>query len=530
MKNTITSEESFFHYDYVPIGICIIKKDYSIVFWNKCLEGWSGIKRNEILGKNLFELYPYLNSHSYKTRIDMMFKGMPPTVFSALLHKYFFKFKISQSEYQTHSATLMSLPSNNEDKYYTLIAIENQTNLIDRINSYRELKNQAEIEAKKRLEAEARYRFIIQNISDVIWILNLNSGKFTYISPSIFQLRGMTVDEALNESPVAGLTPESAKIVIEKMKIRTPLFIQNPNDIVYNFEELQQYKKDGSIIWIEVLTRYQYNNFGEIEVIGVSRNIDKRKEFEFNLIKSEAKLKELNSTKDKFFSIIAHDLRNPIGNYKQITKMLHEDYDNFSEEERIDFLRVLKESAEHIYELLENLLEWSRSQRDKIVFEPEQFQFKYLVDSILHLLQLSANNKSIQIINHISEELILETDPKLMNTVIRNLISNAIKFTPKGGLIEIGCLIVKLSDDIKSSKNYSEVSIYVKDSGIGMTEDTMSKIFRIDQNTTALGTDNERGTGLGLILCKEFVEKMGGKIWVESEVGKGSTFWFSLPN
>lgn len=228
---------------------------------------------------------------------------------------------------------------------------------------------------------------------------------------------------------------------------------------------------------------------------------------------------ELNATKDRFFSIIAHDLKNPLGNFKNTTKMLVESYRDFSEIDRFQFLDVMKESSENIYSLLENLLEWARSQIGSIPFNPVDLNLKLLSIEIVKLLKSQAENKHIEIQNHIPLSIMLKADANMLQTIIRNLISNAIKFTRENGKIIISAT---------AKKNNFVVS--VSDTGIGISKETTDKLFRIDAEITAPGTNNEKGTGLGLILCKEFIEKHGGKIWADSEVGKGSTFYLTLPN
>ncbi len=232
-------------------------------------------------------------------------------------------------------------------------------------------------------------------------------------------------------------------------------------------------------------------------------------------------LKELNSTKDKFFSIIAHDLRNPLYGFREMSSMLYDNYNHLDAAELKEYLELLKNSSNSIFALLENLLEWSRSQQGLIHFNPIDFNLSFIVNNCIELLNLSATKKRILILNKISDSLTITADPNLITTVIRNLLSNAIKFTPVDGEIEIGMLSV-------DSKSYN--TIYIKDSGIGMTQEIMDKLFKIDKSITSKGTVGETGTGLGLILCREFVEKHNGKIWVESEVGWGSTFYFTLPS
>lgn len=230
-------------------------------------------------------------------------------------------------------------------------------------------------------------------------------------------------------------------------------------------------------------------------------------------------INDLNATKDKFFSIIAHDLRNPLGSFRDITKLLFDMHDDFSSEERIEFLALMKQSADKVYLLLDNLLEWSRSQRGLINYEPIDFNLYDLTQNTIDILQLSASKKELVISNQVNKNYIVYGDTNLINTILRNLISNAVKFTPNKGKVTLDA---NITDE--------GMVIMVKDTGVGLSEDAVSKLFRIDVNTTTLGTSNEKGSGLGLILSKEFVEMHKGRIWVDSTLGEGSSFSFLIPN
>lgn len=229
-------------------------------------------------------------------------------------------------------------------------------------------------------------------------------------------------------------------------------------------------------------------------------------------------LQEVNFTKDKFFSIIAHDLKNPIGNFKSVTTLISESYDDFTEEDRIEFINLLKDSAQNLYSLLENLLQWSRSQRGLIKAEKVVFNLKELTAKLFGLLSHSANAKQISLESNVNEDVKVFADMNLLNTVLRNLISNSIKFTKENGSITLST-----SDDDENT------IISVSDTGVGMEKEKLDKLFRIDVNVSSPGTSNEAGTGLGLVLCKEFIEIQDGSIRVESEQGKGTTFYINLP-
>ncbi|PWA07087.1 tetratricopeptide repeat-containing sensor histidine kinase [Flavobacterium laiguense] len=226
----------------------------------------------------------------------------------------------------------------------------------------------------------------------------------------------------------------------------------------------------------------------------------------------------INSQKDKFFSIIAHDLRGPFNGFLGLSELLAEDLDNMTKEE-IQFAAVsMKSSATNLFQLLENLLEWSRMEQGLIPFTPKENELDTVVSECVVTLQDVANKKDIQISTYIPESMVVYADNNILHAVIRNILSNAIKFTPKGGTIHI-----QAKEDDKNT------TISITDTGIGMNSKMIENIFRLDVQTNRNGTNDEPSTGLGLILCKEFIEKHGGEIWVESEEGKGTTFNIVFP-
>jgi signal transduction histidine kinase len=233
---------------------------------------------------------------------------------------------------------------------------------------------------------------------------------------------------------------------------------------------------------------------------------------------SENELKVLNASKNKFFSIIAHDLKNPFHTVMGYSYLLSKDYEQFTEEERRKFATDIHHSTNNIFRLLQNLLEWSRSQTGRLTFTPRKIEFKRIIDNSVSVLRSLAEQKNISIIFRFEDDLILFADPQMIETVLRNLINNAIKFTPENGLIEI-----------TANQIDHNIHISVKDSGIGISEEDVMNLFRIDSTVKRKGTNNEDGSGLGLILCKEFVTKNNGNIWVNSIPGKGSSFVFTVP-
>ena len=230
-------------------------------------------------------------------------------------------------------------------------------------------------------------------------------------------------------------------------------------------------------------------------------------------------LKALIATKDKFFSIIAHDLRGPLGGFLTLTELLTDESLEISQEQQKELTADLNHSAKNIFRLLENLLEWARMQQGQTNFQPKNINLLELVNESIKPLLDATRNKELDILIAIPADQTVFADSNMMQSVIRNLISNAIKFTAKGGKVEISSGF---------TENRSTV-VVVKDSGIGMDQVIKSNLFKINVNNSRSGTDGELSSGLGLHLCKEFVEKHNGEIWVESEEHKGSSFFFTIP-
>jgi signal transduction histidine kinase len=230
-------------------------------------------------------------------------------------------------------------------------------------------------------------------------------------------------------------------------------------------------------------------------------------------------ISEINASKDKFFSIIAHDLRSPFNSLLGFTQLLVEELSTMDKDQIQQIAVTMRKSATNLYRLLENLLEWSRLQRGLIAFNPEPILLMPKVLADTALIMESANKKEISFNYDIPENLKVYADENMLGGILRNLVSNAVKFTPKSGKVTIAA---------KSMDNAVECS--VSDTGIGMNQEMQENLFNIDVNTSRKGTEKEPSTGLGLILCNEFVGKHGGKLWVESEEGKGSTFHFTLPS
>ncbi len=290
--------------------------------------------------------------------------------------------------------------------------------------------------------------------------------------------------------------------------------------------EFQSLTKNRDKIWAQTTLTPIFDESGEIvKIIAIDTDISKLKHAEAEIYQQKEEietqrdeLQKLNATKDRFFSIIAHDLRGPLGTVINSTGIILENYDLFDDEERKKLLTEIHKSSFVTYNLLENLLNWSRSQRGELKLHRERLDMTLLVSETIELLSVMAANKNIRLESKFSTDFFAYADENTVSAILRNLVSNALKFTQKGGLVSI---------DIKDF-NGIYILIEVCDTGMGIPKEKHEKLFRIDEQTTTLGTNNEKGTGLGLILCSELVQKNEGRIWLESEVNKGTTFFFTL--
>jgi len=264
-----------------------------------------------------------------------------------------------------------------------------------------------------------------------------------------------------------------------------------------------------------LVARLRDMNIAEEQLASQNRKIESQK---MELERQRVELLELNATKDKFFSIIAHDLRSPITTLISLSEVLRTEMGSLTPEQNADILTSLYDLSKNYLKLLDNLLQWSRMQTGRLIAEPEQLNLADVIAEIETLARITAVEKQIRLENRVHESALVFADLNMIRTVLRNLVSNALKYTQGPGAVVI------------SSENlgtYVEVSI--ADTGVGMTPEMIGRLFLLDKTFSTRGTANEKGTGLGLVLCKEFLKKNGGSLRVKSEPGLGSTFYLTLP-
>ena len=369
-------------------------------------------------------------------------------------------------------------------------------------------------EIENRIKAEMQIKKLsiaIEQSPTTILITDIK-GNIEYVNPKFMELTGYSIQEVKGKDTRILKSGKTDKKTIKE------LWQTITSGKIWQGEFINR-KKGGDEFIESALIAPIFDQIGTIiNYIAIKEDVTEKKRQEELIKQKNIQLAELNATKDKFFSIIAHDLRNPFSGILGFSDLLVNSTREYSSQEISQYAGFINQAAQNAYKLLENLLEWARAQTGKIEFKPLETDLNKLVLDIISLLENSAKAKNISINNQVSANLFVFADVNMLNTILRNLITNAIKFTQTNGQITLSSLVQN-----------NEVIITVSDTGVGIDSDTLAKLFNISEKVSHLGTNDEKGTGLGLLLCKEFVLKHGGKIWVESELGKGSDFKFSLP-
>ena len=357
-------------------------------------------------------------------------------------------------------------------------------------------------------ESEAKFRTIFEENSSAIAIIEPDTS-IAMVNDEYTKLSGYTKEEVKGLSWTTQITEED----LERLKEYNRKRLSNTSDAPEKYE-FSFYKKNGEKIYALMSIALIP---GINKIIASFTNITERKKTELQLQQMASELKVLNANKNLFFSIMAHDLKNPFNTISLLSDLLLEDpIINSSAKIKTD-VATINSLSRQTYYLLEDLLSWVKSQDGKMKPKPSEFDLIALIHEAVEKAGAHSMEKNITIVSPVGQNIIY-ADVFMVNTIIRNLITNAIKYTHRGGKIEIS---------VKPDSRYNTVTI--TDNGIGIKEENIPKLFTIAEKLITRGTDNERGNGLGLILCTEFVEKLGGSIWVDSEFGKGSSFRFTIP-
>ncbi len=368
-------------------------------------------------------------------------------------------------------------------------------------------------------DSEERYRSITENIDDFLWTAEKvgNSLRPVFYTSTIEKITGYKQEQFIRDSKLWIKITHPSDIGFVKDKLRK---LYNDSARFSDEIEFRIINRIGNIVWVQNKISVIRDEDGKpYKIYGLVSDISLNKKAESDLRRSAEQLKELNEAKDKFISIISHDLRTPFSSILGFTEILLEDTDT-PEKQKLHYIKLIQDSSKNMLSLVNSLLDWTRLQTGRVKFEPERLRAVNIVYKSMDMIRGTAYQKNIDLFTDIDENIYVHADANLLMQVFNNLISNAVKFTNKGGSIYISA---------EPSVVFNQILFTVKDSGVGIPKENLSKLFKVDSKYTTEGTAGERGSGLGLSLINDIIQKHGGKIWVESEIGKGSEFKFTLP-
>lgn len=362
-------------------------------------------------------------------------------------------------------------------------------------------------------ESEERYRSVVTAMHDGV-VLQIASGEIVACNTAAENMLGLSFDQMTGRKSIDPkwhtITEDGENFPGEEhpamLSLKTGKAITNTIMGVY--------KPNGTITWININAEplFEEGNKKPYPVITSFNDITELK-------KQEKSLKELNATKDKLFSVMAHDLRNPVSAIIGFAEILQE-YNRQNNTEKVDAIgEKISLVAKQTIELLSNLLTWSGTQSGRIQFSPVNVKSTAIIGEVISQLEHSAYQKSLKIYNNVASETMVYADVNMLSTIFRNLISNAVKFTPNGGNVSIDA----------APQDNDRIKFTITDTGIGISLENIEKIFSVDTQYSTSGTNNEKGTGLGLIICKDFVEYHKGKLNIESQLNKGTSISFTIP-
>jgi len=368
-------------------------------------------------------------------------------------------------------------------------------------------------------ESEEKYRSITENIDDAIWTYDIIEGKLAnvFISSSIFEITKYTAEEFGRSFKLwfRIIHPDDKQTVISKLRRVLKDSVRNQIELEYRIID-----KMGSLVWVKNKLNFVRNDFGKLKkIFGLLSDITSSKKNDEKLKKTTEELKTLNDSKDKFISIISHDLRTPFSSILGFTDLLLMEQD-MPKEKQIEYIGFIKDSAHNMFTLVNSLLDWTRLQTGRIDYVAERLDANTVVQNSVQMLGGVAIQKNIKLYSTIENEIYVHGDRNLLLQVFNNLLSNAIKFTNNDGEIFV------TAEPIVDKK---VIQFSVNDNGVGINDSDIKKLFSVDSKYTTNGTEGEKGSGLGLSLVKEIITKHGGEIYVESELGVGTSFIFTIP-
>ncbi len=474
----------------------IIFDRLSIIDCNKSfLQEFCYNSKSEIAGKDIYTLFPekQQNGQVSLDLINELFVRL-----ESVEETISFKWDHQKKDASRFPAQVSIIPVLNEkDPFYYM--------LIRNLEVGNDLPYTKPV-TDKILFLKEQHDVFFRHASEMLCIID-SDGKFVQVNSMWESILGWDANELANTLWIDLIHPQDIDNIFNSPSLQS----KHPKP---KFDARIKLK-GGGYKWIEWSANVLKNSQMMYAVV---RNMSDKERYEKDRVKSRKELEELNAHKDRLLAIISHDLKSPLSSISQLSEIILEQYDYLSKDEQINCLRLMQENAKSTLNLAQDLLIWAKGQMGNLDIRTEKILLHKVVDDSIKGLELRIKNKQIKIANNISGKIYCWADLNSIKTVIRNIISNAIKFTSKGGL-------VRIEAEVQNEK----CVVSIKDTGIGMSQELMNKLFDISNIVSTSGTENEKGNGLGLLLCKGLIEKNDGQLWVHSKVNAGSTFYFSLP-
>ncbi len=502
----------FSAFDQVALGVFVLDHDFKVLFWNRTLEEWTGLNKGKIVGANVNEYFPEFKKPQYLHRIEDIFNGAPPAIFSSQLHGKFMPLSLPNKTTRVKQVTVSSVKTAaGGDGYRVLFVMQDVSELTRRASDYRSMHERVVKELALREEAEGEIRKlsrVVEQNPAAVMITDL-TGSIEYVNPEFTEITGYSYEEAIGKPPSilksGHTTDEEYKKLWETITAGE----------IWDGEFLNV-KKDGSRYWESAHIAPVKDDSGAVtHFVAVKLDITERKKAEEVLRAAREEAENATAAKDKFVALVSHDMKGPLHVVRGYLEILEEG--GLDPKLIKDILQEAVSTCDDMSRLIEDILNLNRIKGGEIRPKRNFICAWDMTEESIKSYRLLAKNKGVDIINEVPRYMRMHVDKELIVEVVGNLVSNAVKFSGKGDVIRL------------TSSDKDDHSIVVSDTGVGIEAGRIDTLFKYEEKTSTYGTAGESGTGFGLPLVKDIVVAHGGKVRLESTYGEGSAFYVSLP-
>lgn len=491
-------------FDNAPVMLMLVDDSGRVLNINRAATRFSDRNSGTIMNNLGSEVLKCINAYQEKKDCGKSENCSSCTINNTLRKT----FDTKSDQKQVEGSLLVKTNGDYEERHFLI-----STSFIDADNKQRALISLDDITEIKETQEEIKKLMKAVDQSMATIVITDREGNITYANPQFEKSSGYTISEVLGKNPRILKSKNTTKAGYQKLW-------ENITSGETWQGEFLNVKKNGTEYWERAIVSPISNDNGEIiSFIAIKEDITETKRIQEELVSSEKNLRQINKERSKFISILAHDLRGLVGSYHAYSDLLYSQFEVFEPADLKEQIQNLITSSGESLKLLDNLLEWGKASQGNITIQIKEIHLEDEAGILMKMLAEIATNKGVKLINHSEEDIKINSDPNLLQTILRNLVYNAIKFTPVGGEVSLNY----------KSINDKEIEISVADTGIGMDKSTQKKLFNAGEKVVRIGTNQETGSGLGLLICEEMVKQLGGKIQVESAVGRGSRFFFKIP-